>query len=254
MGSGMDASSLLIRKGYFSRSKQPPLPARQHVLLFFTLPSVWHHVAKATAHPVLEVAPGKRVWQLPGVNRILQVMRDLLGGVVQDGADEVVLVVVVTGVGFTEGRGPMGEATSLHRGSLGASHLLHAEHHQLVLHDGRCWVGETGEREVWVDREGRGEGVESRATRESGKLICGRKPCKYVSITTSFHGCTGESSVWPYKYLHSIICTQRKNTTQTYALACISTLPCCNATVTTNMLEDSWAGRFPGRWMQTQAG
>lgn len=78
---------------------------------------------------------------MPGVNQILQVVTDFYGGVVQDGADEVVfvIIIIITGVGFTEGAGPLVGGTSLGRGSLGAALLLHAEH-QVVLHDVCCCV------------------------------------------------------------------------------------------------------------------
>lgn len=95
----------------------------------------------ATAYLVGEIALRKRVRQLPGVNQILQVVTDVFGRVVQDGADEVVvIIVIITGVGITEGRGPLTGRTALDRGSLGtALLLLHAEH-QVILHDVCCCV------------------------------------------------------------------------------------------------------------------
>lgn len=101
------------------------------------------------AHLVGEIALRERVRQLLGVNQILQVVTDVFGRVVQDGADEVVvIVVIITGVGITEGRGPLTGSTALDRGSLGtALLLLHAEH-QVILHDVCCCVDKRGDRNV----------------------------------------------------------------------------------------------------------
>lgn len=60
-------------------------------------------------------------------------MADVSGRVVQDGADEV-FVIVVTGVGITEGGCTLVRDVALDGGSLGAAILLHGEH-QFVLHD-----------------------------------------------------------------------------------------------------------------------
>lgn len=74
------------------------------------------------------------------MNQILQVVADFFSRVVQDGADEVVFVLVVAGVGITEGRGSLSGGTALGRGSLGAALvLLHAEH-QVILHGVCCCV------------------------------------------------------------------------------------------------------------------
>lgn len=101
----------------------------------------------ATAYLVGEIALRKRVRQLPGVNQILQVVTDVFGRVVQDGADEVVvIIVIITGVGITEGRGPLTGRTALDQGSLGtALLLLHAEH-QVILHDVCCCADKRGDR------------------------------------------------------------------------------------------------------------
>lgn len=96
------------------------------------------------AHLVCEAALGEGVGQLGVVYQVLQVVADVFGRVlVQDGADEVLVVgvvIVIAGVGVAEGGGPLDGSAALHRRSLGAAlQLLHAEH-QVIFHDACCCV------------------------------------------------------------------------------------------------------------------
>ncbi len=121
-----------------------------HTLSFPTLSlNCLHDVARSKAYPEHKVAFSRRVWQLPGVNKILQVVTDFFGRVVQDGADEAVfIIIIITGVGITEWGGPLTGHTALNRGSFGAALLiLHAEH-QVILHDAYSCVDKRGNRSV----------------------------------------------------------------------------------------------------------
>lgn len=89
----------------------------------------------AAAYPVGETAFGEGIWQLPGVDQILQVVADLFGRVLQDWKDKVLFIIILTCVGFAEGAGPLTRTPAVERSPLCTALflLLHAEH-QLFLH------------------------------------------------------------------------------------------------------------------------
>lgn len=136
----------------------------------------------AEAYPVAETALGQRIWQLPGVHQILQVVADFFGRVNQDWEDKVVFIIIIlTCIGSAEGTGPLACTSAVDRRSLcHALLLLHAEHQIIVHHV--CW---------WRICEWRMQPVQSALSRMTYRQLSVNlwQPCWYVTTIALPHGC-----------------------------------------------------------------